>query len=653
MTHSAALNRPNLRNAFLGTTAICALWLVALPTQLGAQTFTETTPAITIPGTVASPTPGDVTIAARTDFTLNGTVTGNLTFAPGAAPFTPGFVYGLAGAVNGNLSADSIALRTTAPLTVGGTMTLANHTNLAVVDGNLSVTGASTINTGSTLTIGAGRTVTATGGLTNTAGNLVFAGAGATVAGNVTNSYRLNVTGTGGQITGDLVTAAGSRIDMRNATSADNLVVTGNMSGSTLLFMDVDLTTANAGTADRITVGGSLSGNVTMALTPRNGTLTLQSTPIVLIDAATLAAPTVTMGGLPAGGLIVYSVGPDAANNDIVLRSGINPELGAVAGAIGIVQGIIGSIVNRPSGAFVSGIAFDTPNNCSTGSWARFNAGETSVGATTTSTSNPLLTNTSTVNVRHSGLQGGVDFGCFESFDGGWDISGGLLFGFTRGTIAENKTSGDFSQGFVGLYANAATGDFSVEAQLRGERTKFNFSNNGLGLNSSMTSKTTTFSTSASYRFALDDGWAIIPTAGFSIAHTSGGTLNMAAGGVTGTLSPDSHTNKLGFIGVTLGRTLVLGETSALNMFTTLTSYRNFSNDRTSTFALGGGGGTDTLTTNTTKGYNEISLGLNYINVMNNAVGGIRQVNTNFRADYRFGSSLKSAGVTAQVRLQF
>lgn len=650
MTHSKALPNHGLRKAFLGTTAICALWLVTLPTQVAAQTFTSTTPTITIPGTVASPTPGDVTIGARTDFTLNGTVTGNLTFIPGAAPITAGRAYELAGAVNGNLAADSIALRTTAPLTVGGTMTLGNYTSLSVIDGNLSVTGASALNTGSTLTIGAGRTVTATGGLTNTGSNLVFAGAGATVIGDVTNNYRLNVTGTGGQITGNLVTAGASRIDMRNATSADNLVVTGNMSGATLLFMDVDLTTENAGTSDRITVGGTLSGDVTMLLTPRGGALTLQDTPLVLIDAATLGAGNVTMAGLPTGGAIVYAVGRDVPNNNIVLRSGVNPELGVVAGSIGIVEGIIGTIINRPSGAFVSGIAFDTPNNCSTGSWARVNAGEVSSRATTTS-ANTGVANSAGVNVRHSGIQGGVDFGCFESFDGGWDISGGLLFGYNRGSIIAENTRGNFSQSFIGLYVNAATGDFSAEAQIRSERTKFSFVNPGLGLNDTLTSRTTTFSGSASYRFALDDGWSVIPTAGISIARTKGGSLTLAAPG--GTLSTNSYTNQLGFVGVTVGRTTVLSDTSALNMFSTLTAYRNFSGDRTARFVAAGGAGSDRLTTSTPKGYNEISVGLNYINVLDGAAGSIRQFNANLRADYRFGNNVKSAGVTAQVRLQF
>ena len=600
---------------------------------------------LAISGTVT----GTVTLTGTMDFSMDGTIEGDLIIADSARPITL-TPFALEGTIGGNMTAASIDMETTGTLNVGGDLTLANYAVMDVAGGDLIV-GGDIFNTGfSTIQIQGGRTVGVGGGtgtLTN-AGNLVFEGAGGMVDGNVLNQNRIVMSGTSGRITGNLVGAAGSQIDMRDGIAGDTLTINGDMAGTNLLYLDIDLTTENAGFSDMVIVDGTVSGDIGINFTPVGGVLTLQENPITIIDGGALDPNVnVQLAGLPQAGLIVFGLGTEG--DDIVLRTGVTTELGSVAGSIGVVQGIIGSIVNRPSSAFVSGIAFEAENNCSTGAWARFNAGETSTEATSTSRNTGISTRTG-VNVRHGGIQGGVDFGCFNSFDGGWDISGGLLFGHNRGKIRADNMTGDFSQGFLGVYMNVAKDDFSGELQLREERTTFEFRNPGLGLDDKMSSRTTTFSGSASYRFALDDGWAVIPTAGLSIAHTRGGVLNFT-GAAAGQLRPGSYTNRLGFVGVTLGRTVVLDDTSALNMFSTLTTYRNFSGDRTTTFTAGGAN--DVLSTRMVKNYHEVSLGLNYINVLEGVTSGIRQVNANLRADYRFGTDLKSAGITAQLRLQF
>jgi len=604
---------------------------------------------LTISGLVT----GTVNVNGIVNFTMDGEIQGDLNIAKSARPLS-GTPFLLSGTIGGSMTAGTprgATMEITDTLTIGGDLTLFDYSVMSVKDGDLLV-GGDIFNLGfSTIEIHGGNTVGIAGGagsLTNE-GSLNFEGSGGILDGNLFNNRRINVNGTDGLITGDLVSTAGSQINMLNGAAGDVLTISGDMSGATTLFLDIDLTVENAGFSDMLVVGGTLSGDVGINFSPVGGTLTLQDTPITIIDAGALDPNlNLQMSGLPQSGLIVFAVGTDGS--DVVLRTGVTTELGSVAGSIGVVQGIIGSIVNRPSSAFVSGIAFDAENNCSTGSWARFNAGEVSTTASTTSGNTGISTPTS-VNIRHGGLQGGVDFGCFNSFDGGWDISGGLLFGHNRGKIRADNMSGDFSQGFLGVYMNVAKDDFSGELQLREERTTFEFQNTGLGLDDKMSSRTTTFSGSASYRFALDDGWSVIPTAGLSIAHTRGGVLNFT-GAVPGELRPGSYTNRLGFVGVTLGRTIVLDETSALNMFSTLTTYRNFSGDRTARFTAGGAG-SDTLSTRTVKNYHEVSLGLNYINVLNGGTTGVRQVNANLRADYRFGTDLKSAGVTAQLRLQF
>ena len=117
------------------------------------------------------------------------------------------------------------------------------------------------------------------------------------------------------------------------------------------------------------------------------------------------------------------------------LQSEINPAIGGVAAAFSSVQNIIGTVVNRPSGAYVSGIAFDAPNNCSTGVWARVTGGrvDRTRPRPVHSLGRPRRHRRGRLN--YGGFQGGADFGCFEAFDGGWDISGGVLAGYNQGTF--------------------------------------------------------------------------------------------------------------------------------------------------------------------------------------------------------------------------
>lgn len=717
MTHPATFPRHCLsskraRIAFLGTTALCALALIAPATPASAQTVIDSNvtlgpgPGDDIANGVILNDPGQLTIsngatvdqgASAHALVVNnytsatilngGQVTGTSTLVDrgtliieagglldtdlttsgaGSEIVNDGTISGNVLLAGSNGSFDSTG-------TIGGDLTLDEaHLNAGLEN---TITGDVTINTGRATTTGAlnvGGNVVNNHELHIRDGDLsaaslinnydmIISNGRAITAGTVTNTQRMILEGSSWTVNGNLA-VNGGRIDMQDGVAGDNLVINGDMTGSgTSLHLDIDLVTPNAGFSDTLTVSGNVDTAIIFKFNPilaAPGVFSLQD-PILLVDGGTLGGNLdLSMQGLPTNNaLVVYNLDTmdftgDGTVNDVVLRSGINPTLGGVAGSFSVVQGIVGSIVNRPSGAFASGIAFDAENNCSTGSWARANMGEVSTRATTTS-ANTGISRNSSLNVQHHGIQGGIDFGCFNSFEGGWDISGGVLFGYNGGDIqASGGTTGSFSQGFLGVYMNAATGDFSAEMQLRQERASFSYVNSNLGLDDSTRTSTTTFSGSASYRFSLDDGWAVIPTAGLSLARTSSGSLDFVA--PAGTMRLDSHTNRLGFLGVTVGKTTILDDSSAMNMFSTLTAYRDFSGDRTATFTTAGGIGSDTLTTKPLRSYGELSVGLNYINVLDNGrAGGARQFNANIRADYRFGKDLKSAGVTAQIRLQF
>ena len=712
MTHPATISATRVlinrkRIAFLGTTALCAMFLLA-------QTAPGTSQTVITSNVSLGPGPGDdetdgviindpgrliiengatvdqgasahamvVNSSAKATILSGGQVTGDSTLVNrGTLNIRAG------GFLRTDLTTSGAGSTITNEGTIVGNVNLAGSNgsflSTGVIDGDFElneahlnavlsneVTGDVTINTGR-VTVGAGG-LTVGGDMVNnhellignadlTAGNLtnnydmILRDGRSITAATFTNTQRLLLEGSSWTVNANLVTNGG-RIDMNDGAAGDNLVINGNMSGDTSLHLDVDLSVPNAGFSDTITVNGEVDGRIRFKFSPilsAPGVFSLQDNPIVLVDADSLGGNLdLSMQGLPQGNaLVVYNLDTIDATSDIVLRSGINPTLGGVAGSFSVVQGIIGAIVNRPSGTFATSIAFDAENNCSTGTWARANAGQVSTRASTTS-ANTNLTRNSSLNVDYRGIQGGVDFGCFNSFEGGWDISGGLLFGYNMGNIrASGGTTGTFSQGFLGAYINAATGDFLAEAQIRGERGRFDYVNSDLGLDDSVTTNAVTFSGSASYRFALDDGWAVIPTAGLSASRTTSGALSFVA--PAGELQMQPHNNLLGFLGVTVGRTMLVDDTSAVNLFSTLTHYRDFSSDRISTFTTMGGIGSDTLSTQPIKQYNEVSVGLNYINVINNGTSGFRQLNANLRADYRFGPDLKSAGVTAQMRLQF
>ncbi|SUZ31997.1 hypothetical protein ROE7235_01748 [Roseibaca ekhonensis] len=572
----------------------------------------------------------------------SGTITGDVAVNGGILD-TDGSIVGdimLAdGEVNAEGTITGMTTLTGGELTTTGMLT---HTgSVDVQGGRLNVTGGDMVVTGSVsndgiTTIGAGQTLTVPT-FTNT-GIIVGSDAGE-IDGSVVN--------TGGEI----------RLD--DGTVGDTFTISGDMTGSTTLVMDIDLTAANAATTDLLVVGGTIDGTINIELDPQAGGFTLQDNPIILVDGTTLGGSlSATMTGVPqTRGPIVYTLDTDPGNGDILLVSGVNPAIGGVVGAFSSVQNLIGTVINRPSGAFVSGIAFDTPDNCSRGGWARAVGGRATTDTTTTGN---VFAAAGTTQTTFAGIQGGFDFGCFEAFDGGWDIVGGVLFGHNRGSVFHNSfgltTDADFSQSYGGVYVSAAHGSFSAEIQLRHERSTFDFLNPALGLDDSTTTKTTQISGSTSYNFALENGMFVVPTAGFGVGRTTSGSLtfNGANGAAVGTLQPAAHKTSIGFVGATFGRTMVdEASNSALTSFATATIYNDFSSDRVATFTSTGGGATDTLTTDSMGAFGEVSVGMSYARVLSSAPSGIQQLNANIRADYRFNRNLKGASVTAQVRLQF
>lgn len=566
------------------------------------------------------------------------------------------------GTISGDIGTTGGLFTTTGALTQTGDFTNAGQVDVA--GGDLDISGTFTNDGDLTLS---GADLIVGGAFTNTDRITIDDGREFTAA-SVANSGRIDLgAGTPGSITatiGGPVTGMGnSRLDLQNGGAGDSMVIQGGLSGVNTLALDIDVTTSNAGFADILTVNGAVDGDLAITLNPMGGgALTLQGTPITLVDGDTLG------GGLNASftgplavqnGLILYRLTEDAGNGDITLQSDINPAIGGVAGAFSSVQSLVSTVVNRPSGAYVSGIAFDTPDNCSTGTWARATAGR--VEADTTSTNNLGDRVTSRGGMNYGGFQGGADFGCFEAFDGGWDVSGGLLAGYNQGTFKERAagllTTGDFDQYFVGGYVAAAKGNWSGELQLRYANADFTFDNAALDLrDASDDVDSYSLSGSMTYRFDLREGLALLPTVGFSVTDNDSASLTFRdeTGNTVGRLKVEDHTSKTTFLGATLSQTKIdEAAATATNAFITGTYYFDGSGSRDSTFTSADGNASTQLSTSEIGDFGEISIGGSYVQVLGTAPGQARQVNYGVRVDARFGDDVEGVGITGQIRLQF
>ena len=151
--------------------------------------------------------------------------------------------------------------------------------------------------------------------------------------------------------------------------------------------------------------------------------------------------------------------------------------------------------------------------------------------------------------------------------------------------------------------------------------------------------------------FTLDDGFNVIPTAGFSYSQSKAATLNFAGGEVLQTQDEDTV---IGFIGATLAKTVVLpDEVSARTNFATFTYYGDFSDDRT-VFFTPSGGTTETITSESLGDFSELSIGTSYVRILDEGqVGAAKQLTLSVRGDARLSDRVDGIGITAQARLQF
>jgi len=350
--------------------------------------------------------------------------------------------------------------------------------------------------------------------------------------------------------------------------------------------------------------------------------------------------------------------------------------VGGLSGTLSLTQSLIGQVVSRPSSPFVSALVAPDGDACSIGTWSRVIGGTASANGGVNSA---LGSFSNSLDASYGGLQLGGDFGCVDGGFGGFDITYGATAGYTTGAVAQNVFGFDpvtgtinpaqitatiensFGQSYAAVYAAASRGPLVADLQYRIEKTTFELETQslvpggGVGvLDQSFDSDSQTLSGSLSYVLPFgseENGLVFVPTAGFALSKLSTDDVQFAGGG---RIAFEDSTTQIGFIGASLARTQIApDDRSALTYFGTATYYGDFSDDLSSTF-FDGVGGSEAVLVENLGDYGEVSVGLNYVRILNKGqVGPARQLNGSIRLDGRLSDRLESVGLTAQVRLQF
>ncbi len=528
------------------------------------------------------------------------------------------------------------------------------------------------------------------------------------LTGLVTNNADGSISLESGQMTfaGGLVnngTVSASGPDGTDETIGDIITINNGLSGSGTFVLDLDLSqeaVTNGGTveadgtgaSDYVLVSGGASGQFLLDFNllgagaePESGVLVFQ------VADGGFAGLNLTTSGLPSGSApVLYQLATDEVGGWYAV-SGVNPAIGGIAGSVVFTQSLIGSVINRPSSPFVSGLAYEDPDPCGPGVWARGVGGQADTsGELTTSTGN--LDYNGELSADYAGFQAGGDVACFNGYFDGWDISIGGIAGLNQGStdqkvfdvdaIADGSggfvfvqtdtqasvTRTDFDQSYAGVYLTGAFNRFSVDLQYRFEQTDYVATNtgvngfDGVGLtDSEFTSNAQTFSGSVSYAIPIaDSNLTVIPTAGFAYTGIETDTIFLDAtnpGDPRSSISVEDFTSETVFIGGTLSRTSFGADNvSALTQFGTLTYYRDFADDPVSIFDDVGplGTGIRDITTDNLNAYTEVSAGLNYLRILPvDAPLGAKQMSASLRGDLRGSEQLESWGLTGQFRVQF
>uniref|UniRef100_UPI003A92DA85 beta strand repeat-containing protein n=1 Tax=Celeribacter sp. TaxID=1890673 RepID=UPI003A92DA85 len=619
---------------------------------------------------------GLTTLQDGSQTTLNGTYLGDITLDSGATMDVG------ASAVLGS-DTDLSTIQNGGDMTLGGDvygdLTVLSSGTVVVYDdfmltGTLTNAGDMTVETGLTISAGTSAEITNSGTLTLYSGSsivdLVNSSGGTTALVNETS---------GASSTATIASLDNSgTLDLANGVDTDVLNITGDAVINGTVEMDVDLSEGST-TGDLIAVGGNLSGSVALSFSNTSGSLgTIDAGGITVLTYGGSSTLTVTdTSGLETSGGLVYSL-TDTGAGSYVIESSVSDGVSAVASSVGLIQSLIGSVVNRPTSAFVAGFNPGEDEPCGFGNWARATGGKADATGNFTDIGTGRGGD-SPISMSYSGLQAGGDFSCFGGYFNGWNLSFGGIVGVNEGSSRNDvysfsaltgastdtvlsRTKTDFNQTYVGGYVVAEKDRFFADLQFRLEETEFTSTNSAVSGSSGTDLGLTdaeydnsghTISGSMGYVFPdiNKNGLNLVTTAGFSFTSSETDPINFDDGSV---LQLEDGDTQIGFISGSLSKTQVAtDQKSAVNYFSTLTLYNDFADDRLATYTDSVGDTSD-ISLETLGAYGELSLGVNYTRLLEPGdFGPAKMMNATIRLDGRKGENLDSWGITGQFRIQF
>ncbi len=311
------------------------------------------------------------------------------------------------------------------------------------------------------------------------------------------------------------------------------------------------------------------------------------------------------------------------------------------------------------------------------GRWSRIIAGTDDVEANTKVTGTvsgfPSAADdscNSTTRLNYIGTQAGVDVGHFK-FNNGANVQ----WGFTAGYVdveAKDKTPGigtfssDNQVAFGGVYLALSKGNFSFDAQVRGDYYSMALSDVDNALfNQPLTARGVAALANAAYRFDLKDNWFVEPSIGGVFSQTDVNPLDVSGaidlpGTLTqsltlpGSVQVGTITSLLARASLRFGTTIVT-PTMAWQPFGTLSVFHEFGDDVQTTMTTGPGalslGGASipinaTATTERLGTFGHVGVGLAGVVLNTGWLGYVR-------GDYRFGDNIEALSVNAGLRYQF
>ncbi|UGX87678.1 hypothetical protein [Phyllobacterium meliloti] len=466
---------------------------------------------------------------------------------------------------------------------------------------------------------------------------------------------------------------AGGTLSLVNGAVGDKLTISGDYVGhaGSNIALDVDFDNS---TADAVTVGGVLMGTTTLKL---NGLSAGQAPSafgktILVLDAAKGGDGTVTVEGLPSGGVIQYDVarigGSGSDPSRFVIRSGINGTAASsvVSGFIA-AQNVIGSSFFKPSSGLISAPVDPEKNQFGLAPWIRTNGGMSKIDTKGTiyQPDGTAVEAPATIETSYYGYQVGLDAGVFNIQDTGGNVNfgltGGQIFGKSDQKNFANTT--DFNSVFYGAYTAYTKGPFFIDLQVRQELMDytvnvddpvFKIKNGDVG------GRRTSISGSTSYTLPYKD-WSFIPATGFTYSKSSTDDLliphNILLNQNEARVRFSDVESLIGFGGITVSRNFFFKDDRIrLSPFITATAYHDFAGDINATLTMDPSSANPVVLpvkTERLKTYGEVSFGANLLALTGKINGVDRLVIGSVRGDFQYGENIIGGSVTAQFRMQF